>query len=81
MPLHGLNIFSPSKFIHFYNILTISIQNRLFGDRGATLRLGGGGGGGTISDSILRGGGTINFFLLNLYNFKNIGGVVPVVLL
>ena len=38
-------------------------------DRGATLRLGGG----TISDSIL--GGTRHFFLLNLYNFKNIGGV------
>ena len=38
-------------------------------DRGATLRLGGGG---TISDSIL--GGTRHFFLLNLYNFKNIGG-------
>ena len=34
---------------------------------------GGGGGGGTISDSIL-GGGTRHFFLLNLYNFKNIGG-------
>ena len=30
------------------------------------------GGGGTISDSIL--GGTRHFFLLNLYNFKNIGG-------
>ena len=30
-------------------------------------------GGGTISDSIL--GGTRHFFLLNLYNFKNIGGV------
>ena len=29
-------------------------------------------GGGTISDSIL--GGTRHFFLLNLYNFKNIGG-------
>ena len=32
----------------------------------------GGGGGGTISDSIL--GGTKHFFLLILYNFKNIGG-------
>ena len=31
-----------------------------------------GGGGGGISDSIL--GGTRQFFLLNLYNFKNIGG-------
>ena len=30
------------------------------------------GGGGGISDSIL--GGTRQFFLLNLYNFKNIGG-------
>ena len=30
------------------------------------------GGGGTISDSIL--GGTRHFFLLTLYNFKNIGG-------
>ena len=29
-------------------------------------------GGGTISDSIL--GSTRHFFLLNLYNFKNIGG-------
>ena len=41
-------------------------------DRGATLRLGGGGG--TISDSILGGWGIRHFFLLNLYNFKNIGG-------
>ena len=41
-------------------------------DRGATLRLGGG----TISDSIL--GGTRHFFLLNLYNFKNIGGGYPI---
>ena len=29
--------------------------------------------GGTISDSIL-GGGTKHFYLLILYNFKNIGG-------
>ena len=36
---------------------------------------GGGGGGGTDSDSIL-GGGTRHFFLLTLYNFKNIGGHV-----
>ena len=41
-------------------------------DRGATLRLGGGEGWGTISDSILWG--TKHFFLLILYNFKNIGG-------
>ena len=41
-------------------------------DRRATLRLGGGGWEGTISDSIL--GGTEHFFLLILYNFKNIGG-------
>ena len=36
---------------------------------------GGGGGRGTISDSILGGGGesTKHFFLLILYNFKNIG--------
>ena len=40
-------------------------------DCGATLRYGGGGGGGTISDSIL--GGTKHFFLVILYNFKNIG--------
>ena len=39
-------------------------------DCGATLRLGGRGG--TISDSIL--GGTRHFFLLILYNFKNMGG-------
>ena len=55
-----------------------------FRDRGAALRLGGGGRGGTISDSIL--GGTRHFFLLILYNFKNIGGgppysAVPVLLL
>ena len=40
----------------------------------------GGGGGGVegehISDSIL-GGGTRYFFLLILYNFRNIGGHVP----
>ena len=30
--------------------------------------------GGTISASILGGGGTKHFFLLTLYNFKNIGG-------
>ena len=42
----------------------------LYRDHGATLRLGGGG---TISDSIL-GKGTKHFFLLILYNFKNIGG-------
>ena len=30
--------------------------------------------GGTISDSILGGGGTRHFFLLILYNFKNIRG-------
>ena len=40
-------------------------------DRGATLRLGEGGGS-TVSDSLL--GGTRHFFLLALYNFKNIGG-------
>ena len=40
-------------------------------NRGATLKLGGGGEG-TISDSIF--GGTRHFFLLNLYNFINIGG-------
>ena len=39
-------------------------------DRGATLGLRG-----TVSDSIL--GGTRHFFLLILYNFKNIGGHVP----
>ena len=40
------------------------------------MRLGGGGGGegGTISDSIFGEGGKRHFFLLNLYNFKNIGG-------
>ena len=31
-------------------------------------------GGALISDSILRGGGARHFFLLILYNFKNIGG-------
>ena len=36
-------------------------------DRGANLRLGG-----TVSDSMM--GGTRHFFLLTLYNFKNIGG-------
>ena len=33
-----------------------------------------GGGGGTISNSILGEGGKKHFFLLILYNFKNIGG-------
>ena len=46
------------------------VNYRMYRDRGATLRLGGGGG--TVSDSIL--GGTRRFFLLTLYNFKNIGG-------
>ena len=45
-------------------------QCRTHRDRRAALRLGGGGG--IISDSIL--GGTRHFFLLTLYNFKNIGG-------
>ena len=36
---------------------------------------GGGGGGGTLSNLIL--GGTRHFFLLTLYNFKNIGVHVP----
>ena len=36
---------------------------------------GGGGGGGAVSGSIL--GGTRHFFLLILYNCKNIGGRVP----
>ena len=40
-------------------------------DRGASLRLGGEG---IVRDSILGGGGTKHFFLLILYNFKNIGG-------
>ena len=40
-------------------------------DRGATLRLGGGGGGLT---EYWGEGGKIYFFLLTLYNFKNIGG-------
>ena len=40
----------------------------------SNFEIGGGGGGGTISDSILGGGGTRYFFLLNLFNFKNIGG-------
>ena len=44
--------------------------DRFHRERRATLRLGGGG---TISDLIL-GGGTGHIFLLNLYNFKNIGG-------
>ena len=46
------------------------VSSKFYRDCGATLRLGGGG---TISDSIL-GGGTKHFFLLILYNFKNIGG-------
>ena len=44
----------------------------------SNFKIGGGGvgGRGTISDSILGGGGesTKHFFLLILYNFKNIGG-------
>ena len=46
--------------------------DRFHWDRRATLRWGGGGG--TISDLILGGGGAGHIFLLNLYNFKNIGG-------
>ena len=43
-------------------------------DRRATLRLGN-----TVSDSILggEGGGTRHFFLLTLYNVRNIGGRGP----
>ena len=41
-----------------------------FRDRRATLRLGGGG-------MTEYWGGTIHFFLLTFYNFKNIGGHVP----
>ena len=41
-------------------------------DRVATLRLEGG----TISESILGGGGTRHFFLLTLYNLRNIWGHV-----
>ena len=48
-------------------ITTNQCKNR---GRGATLKLGEGGG--HISDSIV--GGTIHFFLLTLYNFKNIVG-------
>ena len=44
-------------------------------DRGATLRLGGGGGGAPLVTQYW--GVTKHFFLLILYNFKNIGGHVP----
>ena len=75
--------FNSSKFLvavrrHEWRILIIwssskgtykfSVQLGLVRDHRETLRLGGG----TISDSIL--GGHKTLFLLNLYNFKNIGG-------
>ena len=44
-------------------------------DRAATLRLGGGGH--HYWPQYWGGGGTRHFFLLNLYNFQNIGGHVP----
>ena len=42
----------------------------------SNFEIGGGGKGSTNTDSIL-GGGTKHFFLLILYNFKNIGGGMP----
>ena len=50
-------------------LLTLSGIVQQDRDRGTTLRLGG-----TVSDSILGGGRRRQFFLLTLYNIKNIGG-------
>ena len=55
-------------------ILVVISGLRKCKDRGATLRLGGRGGGMT---EYWGGGGKIHFFLLTLYNFKNIGGHMP----
>ena len=51
-------------------------RRRLTRDRGATLRLGGGGGAPLVTQ-YWGGNVKIHFLLLNLYNFKNIGGHVP----
>ena len=48
------------------NTIAFMIECR---DRGATFRLGG-----PLVNQYWGGGGTKHFFLLNLYNFKNIGG-------
>ena len=60
---HSLIMLSPGSCLQV--CLLIFVPNNINSrDRGASLRLGGG----TISDSIL--GGTRQFFLLSLYNFK-----------
>ena len=56
------------------NSVSDSILGRRGGGNSVSDSIFGGVGGNSVSDSILGGEGTSHFFLLTLYNFKNIGG-------
>ena len=66
---HGRSVFKTNK-VNNCPVLNIYVFPYVHRDRGATLRFGG-------WVMTIYWGGTIHFFLLTLFNFKNIGGHVP----